>query len=125
MRVLGLIAIAASLLAAGGAAAQRFDAVCTGQTSYANGTSEPWTGRLSIDLTAMRWCETAACHPAQIVSVGESSIVLMDSTIQSKLLITSTDQYVSHDKRDGARAARNDAGACIREPFTPFPAAGF
>nr|WP_295237626.1 hypothetical protein [uncultured Brevundimonas sp.] len=124
---------AAALLAAN---AQQFDLVCTGTVESGStlvpATTEPWEGRLRIDLARGVWCEGVCRSPEPFVSVNAGEFVLFDNMTakgegRRESVNRTTGAYRSATimKTSGSTIAISYRAQCTKAEYTPIPSQQF
>lgn len=133
------IAIILAVLAAPAAAQERggqFDLVCTGQqfNSLVGGRGRPWSERIRVDLSAMRWCEGPCEEATEIAEVTADEITFsLEKPERGGLRISSarrvsriTGEYEDYFSMIGVVIdQRRREGQCERAPFSGMPQARF
>ncbi len=130
LATLGLLALASPALAD---TAAQFDLVCTGKVKdIIKSTEEPFTTRLSVDLTTGTFSFTGAAQTQPIVSVDRGMITFLDHHSRSELGEGTEVLKVSRDTGSYSRQsimgvvwAQYSDGTCEPAAFTPFPKTKF
>lgn len=135
MRWISGIAI---VLATPAMAANQFDLNCSGtdksfEISITPGQSEkPYTAHYRVDLTSMKWCESACVVTHRFASVSETQLLLEDTKRNDGGIQIESNHFV--DRTTGAefgmsmmdagmgRTSTYRTGTCTNSAFTGFPA---
>lgn len=111
----------------------KFDLECTGTITQSIGENEssgPWTEKMTVDLSAGKWCKGTCYYVNPIVSADHDEIVLDDSSSSANSNEEVLDRRTGTYRQEmlstlGGGIVRRAGGSCKVKPFSGFPARKF